>query len=122
MVIYPSESSGSSLPVGYDARPMPPVNVFASFTPLAGREQELHALLAWMVEHTRAEPGCERYDLYRRSGDDGGSFHLFERYRDEDALQAHRASDHYVEYRRGVVDLLDGDIDVLVLDGPDVAP
>jgi hypothetical protein len=27
-----------------------------------------------------------------------------------------------VEYRRRVVDLLDGDIDVLVLDGLDVAP
>jgi len=101
---------------------MPPVTVFASFTPVAGKEQELHDLLAWMVGHTRVEPGCERYDLYRRSGDEGGSFHLFERYRDEDALAAHRASDHYVEYRRKVVDLLDGAIDVLVLDGLDVAP
>ena len=100
---------------------MPLVTVFASFTPVAGKEQELHDLLAWMVGHTRAEPGCERYDLYRRSGDEGGSFHLFERYRDEDALQAHRASDHYVEYRRKVVELLDGAIDVLVLDGIDVA-
>jgi quinol monooxygenase YgiN len=101
---------------------MSPVSVFASFTPIAGRGQELHDLLAGMVEHTRAEPGCERYDLYRRSGDDGGSFHLFERYRDDDALQSHRASDHYVEYRRKVVDLLDGGIDVLVLDALDVAP
>jgi quinol monooxygenase YgiN len=101
---------------------MPSVSVLASFTPVAGRERALHDLLAWMVEHTRAEPGCERYDLYRRSGDEGGSFHLFERYRDEDALAAHRASDHYVEYRRRVVDLLDGGIDVLVLDGLDVAP
>jgi len=101
---------------------MPSVTVLASFTPVAGRERELHDLLAWMVEHTRAEPGCERYDLYRRSGDEGGSFHLFERYRDEESLAAHRASDHYVEYRRRVVDLLDGGIDVLVLDGLDVAP
>jgi quinol monooxygenase YgiN len=101
---------------------MPPITVLASFTPAAGREQELHDLLAWMVGNTRAEPGCERYDLYRRSGEDGRSFHLFERYRDEYALAAHRASDHYVEYRRKVVDLLDGDIDVLVLDGLDVAP
>jgi quinol monooxygenase YgiN len=98
------------------------ISVIASFTPATGKERELQELLTWMVGHTRAEPGCERYDLYRRSGDDGGSFHLFERYRDDDALQAHRASDHYVEYRRKVVELLDGGIDVLVLDALDVAP
>jgi quinol monooxygenase YgiN len=34
-------------------------------------------------------------------------------------LEAHRASDHYVEYRRKVADLLDAPIDVLVLDSLD---
>ncbi len=56
-----------------------------------------------------------------RTGEGGATFHLFERYRDEDALQAHRATDHYVDYRRKVVELLAGGIDVLVLDGIDVA-
>jgi quinol monooxygenase YgiN len=94
------------------------VNVFASFRPIAGKEAELQELLSWMVGHTRAEPGCERYDLYRKQGD-GETFHLFERYRDDEALEAHRASDHYVEYRRKVTDLLQEPIDVLVLDGLD---
>lgn len=96
------------------------VIVVASFRPVAGKEQELHELLSWMVGHTREEAGCERYDLYRRHGD-GESFHLFERYRDGEALEEHRASDHYVEYRRRVVDLLEAPIDVLVLDALDVA-
>ena len=96
------------------------VNVFASFRPITGKEVELQELLSWMVELTRAEPGCERYDLYREQGD-GESFHLFERYRNDEALEAHRASDHYVEYRRRVGDLLAHPIDVLVLDGLDVA-
>lgn len=97
-----------------------PVSVFASFRPTAGKEDELQELLSWMVGHTRAEPGCERYDLYRGQGD-AGTFHLFERYRDDAALEAHRASDHYVEYRRKVGDLLEAPIDVLVLDGLDTA-
>lgn len=97
------------------------VSVFASFTPLPGKERELHDLLAWMVGQTRAEPGCERYDLYRRQADEV-SFHLFERYRDDDALQAHRAAPHYVEYRAKVVDLLEGPIGVVVLDAVDAAP
>ena len=95
------------------------VIVFASFRPIAGKESELHDLLSWMVGHTRAEPGCERYDLYRKQGE-GDTFHLLERYRDTEALEAHRASDHYVEYRRQVADLLQEPIDVLVLDGLDI--
>jgi quinol monooxygenase YgiN len=94
------------------------VIVFASFRPIAGKEGEVEELLSWMVGHTRAEPGCERYDLYRKQGD-GDTFHLFERYRDGEALEAHRASDHYVEYRSKVGDLLQEPIDVLVLDGLD---
>jgi quinol monooxygenase YgiN len=97
-----------------------PVIVFASFRPGPGKEDEVEALLSWMVGHTRTEPGCERYDLYRAPGD-GTTFHLFERYRDDAALEAHRASEHYVEYRRKVTDLLEAPIDVLVLDALDTA-
>jgi quinol monooxygenase YgiN len=95
------------------------VTVFASFRPNSGKERELHDLLSWMVQHSREEPGCERYDLYREHG---GTFHLFERYRDDEALEQHRASDHYVEYRRQVGDMLEGPIDVLVLEGLAVHP
>lgn len=91
------------------------VSVVASFRPHPGREDDLRALLSWMVERTRAEPGCERYDLYEeRDGD--GDLHLFERYRDQEALEAHRATEHYVEYRRKVADLLREPIGVIVLD------
>jgi quinol monooxygenase YgiN len=96
------------------------VIVFASFRPIAGKEHELEGLLSWMVEHTRKEPGCERYDLYRLTND-GETFHLFERYRDNEALEQHRATEHYVEYRRRVEDLLQEPIDVLILDGLAVA-
>ena len=68
-----------------------------------------------MVERTRAEPGCERYDLYEER-DAGGTLHLFERYRDDGALEAHRATEHYVEYRRQVGEMLRDPIGVLVLD------
>lgn len=95
------------------------VTVFASFRPRADRADDLRELLLWMVARSRVEPGCERYDLYRRA-DPNEMFHLFERYRDDDALAEHRASEHYVEYRRRVADLLDGGIDVIVLEPVDV--
>lgn len=92
-----------------------PVSVFASFRPRGGSEAALRSLLTWMVERTRAEPGCDRYDLYEER-EAGGVLHLFERYRSQGALEAHRASDHYVEYRRQVADLLEEPIGVVVLD------
>jgi quinol monooxygenase YgiN len=96
------------------------VIVLASFRPLAGKAEELHRLLSWMVENTRREPGCERYDLYRQAGPPE-MFHLFERYRSDDALQEHRAADHYIEYRRQVPDLIEGSINVLLLQEVDAA-
>ena len=95
-----------------------PVSVFASFWPHPGREDELRALLEWMVGHTRSEPGCERYDLYEER-EAGGVLHLFERYRDQEALGAHRATEHYIEYRRQVADMLRDLIGVVVLDPVD---
>jgi quinol monooxygenase YgiN len=97
-----------------------PIVVFASFQPLPGKEEDLHALLSWMVEHTRPEPGCDRYDLYRER-ETGQTFHLIERYRDEDALAAHRGADYFLEYRRRVSDLIEGSVGVVVLRGLDVA-
>ena len=96
------------------------VIVFASFHPLPGKAEELHRLLSWMVDNTRREPGCERYDLYRRAMP-AETFHLFERYRNDDALQQHRAANHYIEYRRQVPDLIEGSIDVLLLQVVDAA-
>jgi quinol monooxygenase YgiN len=96
------------------------VSVFASFRPLPGREGDVRDLLTWMVERTRAEPGCERYDLYEER-DAGGALHLFERYRDQAALEAHRQTDHYVEYRRRIVDMLGEPIGVVVLDAVDAS-
>lgn len=96
------------------------VTVFASFRPIPGKEPELQELLAWMVGNTRAEPGCERYDLYRGEGEPA-TFHLFESYRDGRALERHRDAAYFVEYRRRVVDLLEAPIDVVVMTGVDVS-
>ena len=93
--------------------------VFATFHPKPDRVGDLEARLHMMVEHTRQEPGNEVYDLYR-SGDDEVTYHLFERYTDDAALEAHRASDHYKRYRDGLEDLLATPIEVAVLTAVDV--
>lgn len=97
-----------------------PVVVFASFVPRAENREDFLALMQQMVEHTRAEPGCETYDLYEAAGDQP-SVHLFERYRDQGALEAHRATDHYKSYRAEAPDMLSEPIGVLVLSAIDAA-
>lgn len=91
-----------------------PAVVFASFTPLEGKEDEALAVLEAMVVETRNEPGNQVYNLFRADGETT-SFHIFERYRDQEALEAHRASDHYKNYRATIPDLLAEPIGVLIL-------
>lgn len=97
--------------------PSETVTVFASFDPKPGQEERVLEILETMVEHTRAEPGNEAYDLYSSDHPETGGrrYHLFERYRDEDALEAHRRFDHYREYRSVIGDLISHPVDVLVL-------
>jgi quinol monooxygenase YgiN len=92
-----------------------PVLVFATFRPTAETEEALVSTLETMIEHTRAEPGNEVYDLYASDGEGARVLHLFERYRDQEALEAHRASDHYVAYRAKLPDLLASPVEVTVL-------
>lgn len=94
------------------------VTVFASFKPTAEARNAFLDLMAMMVEHSRKEPGCEVYDLY---ADGDGGHHLFEIYSDEAALQAHRDAAYFKDYRAKVVDMLEGDIGVLVLKAIDAA-
>jgi len=94
------------------------ISVFASFFPHLESTSEFLGLMAGMVRDTRNEPGCLRYDLFAEAGEETG-FHLFETYADSDALEAHRAADHYQAYRATVSDLLAKPIGVVVLEAVD---
>lgn len=95
--------------------------VFASFNAVAGKEQELADLLRWMAGHSRSEPGCSRYDLYRAESDGMVSYHVIEQFDDASAVDAHRATAHYKEYRSKVTDLIEGNVGVIVLAPVEVA-
>lgn len=74
------------------------ISIFASFVPKAGHEEDVEHILRDMLEPTRGEPGCRRYDLFRTRGETGG-FHLFEIYDDFAAVEHHRSTAHYKAYR-----------------------
>ena len=96
---------------------MSKITVLASFYPKNEKNNEVKEIILAMVDPTRLEEGNEIYNFYEMKNDDGKniSFHLFEVYKDTVALDFHRNTSHYKNYRSKVVNLLDRPIEVKVL-------
>jgi quinol monooxygenase YgiN len=90
-----------------------PIGVIARFAALPEKRSDLRALLEGMVAPTRSEPGCRSYNLYEVPAD--GDLVLIERYDDQAALEHHRTTEHYLNYRAQLSPLLVSPISVSVL-------
>ena len=55
------------------------------------------------------EPGCLRFDVLQ-DNEDPNRIHLFEVYKDQAAVDAHRAASHYTKWRETVKDWFDEEI------------
>ena len=71
-----------------------PIVVVARWQLSAQSVEGVLDLLAELREQTLAEPGCQGYDVFR-STLSPEQLLLLERYRDDAAIAAHRASPHY---------------------------
>ena len=96
---------------------MSKIVVFASFYPKSEKNNEVKDIILAMVNPTRSEEGNEIYNFYEEKNNEGKiiSFHLFEVYKDSAALDFHRNTSHYKNYRSKITDLLDRPIEVKVL-------
>ena len=61
-----------------------------------GESGAVAELLRRMAPLSRAEPGCLQYEVHR-DRDEPNTFFLFERYADQEAFDAHSASEHFRE-------------------------
>lgn len=64
-----------------------------------GHEAEVAELFRKLTAESRKEPGCLMYQVHRLK-DDPARFFIYEQYKDEGALEAHRNTKHFVEYAR----------------------
>lgn len=96
------------------------VEVIATLEARPERDSDVELALRVLLAHSRQEPGNRRYDLYR-DRTRPATFHLIEAYADQAALDAHRASPHYLKYRAQTVDWLTAPPMVALLDPVDVA-
>ena len=100
---------------------MSKIVVLASFYPKNEKNNEVKEIILAMVDFTRSEEGNEIYNFYEVKNNDGKniSFHLFEVYKDTAALDFHRNTSYYKNYRSKIVDLLDRPIEVKILNSID---
>lgn len=94
---------------------------FVSATVMAkdGRESELKAALAGIVDAVRAEEGCIRYDLHE--SDYGNAFFFYEIWESDAHLAAHAKAPHMEAMKAATEDLVAGPATVNVWRGVDVA-
>jgi (4S)-4-hydroxy-5-phosphonooxypentane-2,3-dione isomerase len=65
----------------------------------AGHEAEVAQLLSKLTEHSRKELGCSMYQVHRHKTDPR-RFFIYEQYKDDAALEAHRASAHFLQHAK----------------------
>ena len=95
--------------------------ILAIFYPKKDKNNEVKEIILSMINPTRSEEGNELYNFYeeKNNEDKSTSFHLFEIYKDSAALDFHRNTPHYKNYRSKIVDLLEKPIEVKVLNSID---
>jgi quinol monooxygenase YgiN len=75
------------------------------------REDAVEQFRARLLRHAKttldAEPGCRRFDIHQEKSDPT-LFLLIEIYTDDAALETHRASPHYMQFRQDVKDWVTG--------------
>jgi len=63
----------------------------------SGHEDELTDTFRKLQEETRREPGCISY-IVQRSRENPRHYLIYEQYKDQAALDAHRGSEHFKQY------------------------
>lgn len=86
-------------------------SVVATVRVRPGAEAEFEALARKLVAATNAEPGCISYTLNK--GEEPQAYVFIERYRDEEAVKAHRASEHFRSIGREMGAFMEGERSVL---------
>ena len=63
----------------------------------AGHDAEVPPILAKLTEESRKEPGCLMFQVHRHRTEPR-RFFIYEQYKDDAALESHRATPHFLQY------------------------
>jgi len=65
----------------------------------AGHDADVSPIFAKLTEESRKEAGCLMYKVHRHKTEPR-RFFIYEQYKDDAALEVHRASTHFLQYAR----------------------
>lgn len=65
----------------------------------AGHEEEVAAIFSKLTEESRKEAGCVMYVVHRHKTD-RRRFFIYEQYKDDAALEAHRTAPYFLQHAR----------------------
>jgi quinol monooxygenase YgiN len=65
----------------------------------SGHEAEVLALFEKLTEQSRKEPGCATYQVHRHKTEPR-RFFIYEQYKDDAALEAHRGASHFLQFAK----------------------
>ncbi len=90
------------------------LGVVATIKVKPGMEKEFEAVAKELVAKVNAnEPGCTLYALHH--GEQPSTYVFMERYADQAAVEAHRATDHFKTLGRKMGEFMDGRAEVVRL-------
>ena len=64
-----------------------------------GRESEAVTIFEKLSAESRKEPGCVMYQVHKHKTD-SRRFFIYEQYKDDAALEAHRATPHFLRHAK----------------------
>lgn len=92
---------------------MAAIRVIARTVARKGKEYQLRALLQSMLHPTRAEQGCESYELFE--SDTTGRFYFVETWESQAAVDKHIATPHFKHLEQAIRELLEEPFEVNIL-------
>ena len=69
-----------------------------------GKSAELNSLVQSLIEPSRNEVGCIKYDAY---SDDSGSIYLIEEWESAETLNAHKLTAHFLKFKDAGPELIE---------------
>ena len=64
-----------------------------------GRENDVISVFSKLTEESRKEPGCTIFQVHRHKTEPRRYF-IYELYKDDAALEAHRTTPHFLQYAK----------------------
>jgi quinol monooxygenase YgiN len=64
-----------------------------------GHESDVATLFTKLTEDSRKEPGCVMFQVHRHKTEPR-RFFIYEQYKDDAALEAHRAAPHFLQFAK----------------------